>query len=158
MKRMKLLIAAAAMATTISATAAIDAEQTIAAFPEKAGGIYYAYNVETDSEAPSTDGYVPVDISHYGRHGSRWPVNQKIFKTAGDFFQQQQLAENITTAGKGVWKTVTRCAGNAHGHLGELTGKGERQHRAIAGRLQKRFGDLFRDGKVVARSSVEPGV
>lgn len=153
---MRLLMAAAAMGMALGATAATPAEQEIAARPEKAGGIYYAYDVEKDSLPPVPEGYRPAYISHYGRHGSRWPVNRKIYKTAGDFFQEQQLAENLTPEGKDVWKKMTRCAGNAHGHLGELTDMGRRQHRAIAERLSRRFPELFTDGRVVARSSVEP--
>lgn len=152
---MRLLIATVAMSAFFAGNAA-DVKDVVSACPEKAGGIYYAYDIVSDSVAPVPDGYSPVYISHYGRHGSRWPVNQKIYKTAGDFFQTQQLAENITPEGKGVWKQVTRCAGNAQGHLGELTDMGKRQHRAIAERLQKRFPKLFAAGKVMARSSVEP--
>lgn len=141
----------------MSAAARERIESVIAACPEKAGGIYYAYDVVSDSICPVPDGYAPVYISHYGRHGSRWPVNQKIYKTASDFFQQQQLSENITPDGKAVWKLVTLCAGNAHGHLGELTEMGERQHKAIAERMYRRFPSLFADGsKIEARSSVEP--
>lgn len=155
MKPLRSLIAVAAMVGCL-AVSATDIRQVISACPEKAGGIYYAYDVTADSVASTPAGYQPVYISHYGRHGSRWPVNRKIYKTVGDFFQDQQLAENITTEGKKVWKMVTQCAGNAHGHLGELTGKGVGQHRAIAARLQKRYPVLFSDGKVMARSSVEP--
>lgn len=149
-------MAAVAMTACMAGSAAADVAGIIASCPEKAGGIYYAYDVSADSVAPLPQGYIPVYVSHYGRHGSRWPVNQKIYKTAGDFFQEQQLAENITPEGKGVWKLVTRCAGNAQGHLGELTGKGVRQHRAIAERLLRRFPGLFATGRVEARSSVEP--
>lgn len=155
MKPLRSLIAVAAMVGCL-AVSATDIRQVISACPEKAGGIYYAYDVTADSVASTPAGYQPVYVSHYGRHGSRWPVNRKIYKTVGDFFQDQQLAENITTEGKEVWKMVTRCAWNAHGHLGELTGKGAGQHRAIAARLQKRYPALFSNGKVVARSSVEP--
>ncbi len=151
------LLAAAAAVLMIPTASAQSSKSIIAASPEKAGGIYYAYDVEKDSIPPVPDGYAPVYISHYGRHGSRWPVNQKIYKITGDFFQQQQLAENITPEGKAVWKQVTLCAGNSHGHLGELTPMGERQHKAIAERMYKRFPTLFADGvAVVARSSVEP--
>ena len=155
MKRIRFIMAAA-MAACFVGNAVGNVGREIGECPEKAGGIYYAYDVTADSMASVPEGYTAVYVSHYGRHGSRWPVNQKIYKTAGDFFQEQQVAENITPEGKGVWKMVTLCAGNAHGHLGELTEKGREQHRAIAARLQRRFPDLFADGHVVARSSVEP--
>ena len=156
MRRMRLLTVSAALSAILSGFAGYNVENVLADCPEKAGGIYYAYDVKEDSIASAPEGYTPVYISHYGRHGSRWPVNQKIYKTAGDYFQEQQLTENITPEGKAVWKLVTRCAGNAQGHLGELTGKGEEQHRAIAGRMLVRFPNLFADGTVAARSSVEP--
>ena len=155
MKRTRLFIAAA-MAAFFVGNVAAGVEKEIAMDRGKAGGIYYAYDVERDSVAPVPEGYFPVYISHYGRHGSRWPVNGKIYKTAGDYFQEQQLAENLTPEGKEAWKMVTRCAGNSHGHLGELTDKGRRQHRSIAARLQKRFPALFAEDSIVARSSVEP--
>lgn len=145
----------AGFATTVSAETAVT--EIFAEVPEKAGGIYYAYDVEEDSMAPVPAGFEPVYISHYGRHGSRWPVNEKIYKTAGDFFQREQLKENLTPEGKRVWKLVTLCAGDFQGHRGELTPKGERQHRAIARRMAERFPELFAQGnRVEARSSIEP--
>ncbi|MDE5794833.1 MAG: histidine-type phosphatase, partial [Muribaculaceae bacterium] len=68
------MIASAAM-SMISASAANVVESMIAECPEKAGGIYYAYEVQKDTLPTVPDGYAPVYISHYGRHGSRWPVN-----------------------------------------------------------------------------------
>ena len=157
MKLKRFFLMTSAAFSMITASAALNVESVIAACPEKAGGIYYAYDVKSDSIAPVPEGYAPVYISHYGRHGSRWPVNQKIYKIAGDFFQKQQLAENITPEGKAAWKMVTRCAGNSNGHIGELSPMGERQHKAIAGRMYSRFPDLFSAGShIVARSSVEP--
>lgn len=157
MRLRRFFMMATAALSVISASAALTVEKEIAECPEKAGGIYYAYDVQVDSMPPVPEGYAPVYISHYGRHGSRWPVNQKIYKTAGDFFQAQQLAQNIAPEGKAAWKMVTLCAGNAHGHLGELSPLGERQHKGIAERMYQRFPSLFSEkSHVVARSSVEP--
>lgn len=141
----------------VSTASAESIESIIASCPEKAGGIYYAYDVESDTIPVVPEGYHPVYLSHYGRHGSRWPVKQKIYKGANDFFQQQQIAQNLTDDGKGVWKLVGLCAGHVNGHLGELSPLGVRQHQAIATRMAERFPTLFKEGsKVVARSSVEP--
>lgn len=125
--------------------------------PEQFGGIYYAYPVQKDSMPDAPAGFEPVYISHYGRHGSRWPVNPKAYRVTADFFQNQHLAQNLTDDGRAAWKLATLCAGNAQGHLGELTPLGERQHRDIAARMASRFPSLFKEGRnVVARSSVEP--
>lgn len=153
-KILPLMLAALSWSVAFAAT---DIGEVIDECPQKAGGIYYAYDVEYDSIAPVPDGFRPVYISHYGRHGSRWPVKQRIYSEASGFFQQQQLAENLTQEGKEVWKLVGICAANAQGHLGELTAKGENQHRGVAERMVNRFPSLFSDGAgVVARSSVEP--
>ena len=128
--------------------------------PEQMGGIYFAYP-EKDAAAAAMqaapEGFKPVYVSHYGRHGSRWPVNAKIYKHTADFFQEQQLAQNLTDEGKAAWKLTTLCAGNTKGHLGELTPMGERQHRGIAERMVVRVPSLFADGaRIEARSSTEP--
>ncbi|MDE6631515.1 MAG: histidine-type phosphatase, partial [Muribaculaceae bacterium] len=107
MKLTNYIISAIALLSMMPVASAQNAKAVISATPEKAGGIYYAYDVQKDSLPSVPDGYAPVYISHYGRHGSRWPVNQKIYKITGDFFQQQQLAENITPEGKAIWKQVT---------------------------------------------------
>lgn len=125
--------------------------------PEMSGGVYYAYPVVADSMPPLPEGYFPVYISHYGRHGSRWPMKPLIYKVASDYFQREQLKENVSTEGKGVWKLVSRCAADFQGHQGELTPMGERQQLDIARRMARRFPSLFGDdARIVARSSVEP--
>lgn len=125
--------------------------------PEKSGGIYYTYQVKEDSMAAVPEGYKPVYLSHYGRHGSRWPMKPLIYKVASDYFQREQLKENVTPEGKAIWKLVSRCAADFQGHQGELTPMGERQQREIAGRMAERFPELFGDGaSVEARSSTEP--
>ena len=125
--------------------------------PQQFLGIYYAYDVEVDSMSDTPAGFEPVYISHYGRHGSRWPVNPKAYKIASDFFRNQQLAQNLTQDGRAAWKLATLCAGNADGHLGELTSIGEQQHHEIASRMASRFPTLFKDNsRIEARSSVEP--
>lgn len=137
--------------------AADAAEQLTLDVPEMSGGIYYAYPVVKDSLPDIPEGYSPVYISHYGRHGSRWPMKERIYKVSSDFFQQEQLNENLTSEGKRIWRLVSRCAANFQGHKGELTSLGERQHAAIAERLAGRFPSLLSDSSfVVARSSVEP--
>lgn len=153
-------LTAIALAFSSSATPKESLTSPFDRTPEKAGGIYYAYEENIpplDSLVSIPDGYTPVYISHYGRHGSRWPVKDRIYKVASDFFQREQLKENITPEGKKIWKMVSLCAGNYQGHRGELTPRGERQHRAIARRMANTFPSLFTDGKTVeARSSIEP--
>jgi len=151
-----LTVAAAMPAVGADIRARITAELSVC--PEKSGGIYYAYPSVADSLAPVPAGFEPVYISHYGRHGSRWVIDMSIYPKVLKALLEQADAGNLTPAGKALIPLVESCAGHARGHAGELSPLGERQHRAIAGRLARRFPALFADTTraVVMRSSTEP--
>ena len=125
--------------------------------PEKSGGIYYAYPFTTDSLATVPDGFEPVYLSHYGRHGSRWVIDMSIYPKVLGALRAQRDAANLTSVGEALIPLVEACATHAEGHSGELSPLGERQHAAIAGRMARRFPALFADSaRVVMRSSTEP--
>lgn len=129
----------------------------IAATPEKAGGIYFAYPITTDSMAPAPAGYEPFYLSHYGRHGSRWVISKKTHPGALKLMKTQHEKGNLTELGEEIYKKVEFLANHTEGHLGELSPLGERQHKGIASRMMKRFPGLFEgDGRIIARSSMEP--
>lgn len=129
----------------------------IAATPEKAGGIYYAYPETMDSLPDVPEGYAPVYLSHYGRHGSRWAINPKIYRESLGMLQEAEESGNLTDEGKKVKALVEKSAAHAKGHLGELSPLGQRQHKAIAGRMARRFPSLFNGkAKVEARASEVP--
>ena len=131
--------------------------QEIAETPGKAGGIYFAYPVTSDSLPDAPDGFEPFYIIHYGRHGSRWAINEKQYDIADTIFAIQEREGNLTPLGRDVMERVGRIGRHARGHSGELSPLGERQHKAIASRMMNRFPQLFADtALVVARSSVEP--
>ena len=129
----------------------------LAANPWKSGGIYLAYPSVKDSLPPVPDGYAPVAISHYGRHGSRWAINPKIYRESLDALRTADVDGNLTAEGKTVLRLVEECDAHAKGHLGELSPLGQRQHRAIARRMAERFPSLFSGkAKVSARASEVP--
>lgn len=143
-------------ASTQDKDVALRAEITLS--PQKAGGIYFAYPVVTDSLPPLPDGYTPVCISHYGRHGSRWAINEKIYSRSLRALTAAKESDNLTPQGVSLLSAIQVCADNARGHLGELTPLGQRQHRDIANRLAHRFPGILRNGPVHvhARSSEVP--
>lgn len=127
------------------------------AYPGRSGGVYYAYPYSTDSLQMLPVGYTPFYISHYGRHGSRWPINPATYDVTLRILRGQAAEGNLTQAGKSLIPIVERCRSHAEGHLGELSPLGERQHKGIAGRMAARFPELFADTTLImARSSVEP--
>lgn len=169
MKKLRIALICAAVAvsagmtakTKQAATAMPDAQQTlraeIAATPQKAGGVYFAYPYATDSLAPVPAGYRPFYISHYGRHGSRWVIKDYVHKQTAEILNKQLSNDNLTDLGKEILGKVERLSEHAQGHFGELSPLGERQHKAIAGRMAARFPELFADdARIIARSSTEP--
>lgn len=129
----------------------------IAASPGKSGGIYYAYPYDTDSVPEAPEGYRPVAISHYGRHGSRWAINEKQYAIVTDVMEREEGRGNLTEMGAEVLAKVRAIAAHAKGHAGELSPLGQRQHKGIAQRMYNRTPSLFADSaQILARSSIEP--
>ncbi len=120
---------------------------------EQTGGVYYAYPTpSTATRALVPDGYTPVYLSHYGRHGSRWLTSDARYEWVLGHFEDDA---NLTSKGKNVKKRLAKVWDNARGNGGKLTPVGEEQHRGIARRMVQRFPWLATDSqKVEARSSV----
>lgn len=153
---MKKIFLAALLLTSVSGFAHRDVAQEIRDIPERSGGIYYAYPFTTDSMAPAPAGYEPVYLSHYGRHGSRWIINDRLYPKLLRVLSSQRIEGNLTPLGVEIEKQVKRGESLVAGHFGELSKIGERQHKAIADRMYTRFEPLFKSArKVEARSSTE---
>lgn len=151
----KILLLIALIIFPAAASASVADE--IASDPNRSGGIYYAYPVEADSCPAPPEGFSPVYISHYGRHGSRWAIKEWKYGVVLDEFARQRERGNLTPEGERVEAMVKALWADAEGNAGALTPMGERQHKAIAGRMAARFPALFTDSaRVRVFSSVEP--
>ncbi len=132
-------------------------KKEIAETPEKSGGIYYAYPVVKDTMPEIPPGYHPIMINHYGRHGSRWCIKEYEYPLLLDIMQQALDNDNLTPIGIDVMRQVEALYLHASGKAGALSPLGEKQHRAIATRLFKRFPQLFLStDTIMAISSIEP--
>lgn len=141
----------------VAAHCAASVYDEIAADSRRSGGIYYAYPVSSDSLAVPPEGYQPVFISHYGRHGSRWAIKEWKYQVVLHALAEQREAGNLTPFGQEVESMVKALWEDAEGNAGALTELGERQHKAIASRLFSRFPHLFADSmEIRAFSSTEP--
>lgn len=109
--------------------------------PEKSGSSYYAYPGPLQNEyTPVPNGYSPVYISHYGRHGSRWVTADSRYTAVLDVLDSHELTEY----GKEVRKRLEIVWQDAKGRSGDLTRRGERQHHEIASRMFENYPSLFR--------------
>ena len=117
------------------------------------GGIYYAYpEPNTDCFAPAPRGYSLVYLSHYGRHGSRWMINDRRYEWLWSQFADK---DRLTRRGRSVRKRMLRIYENARGNGGQLSPVGVEQQQRLAQRMVSRFPQLFvQESRVTARSSV----
>lgn len=116
---------------------------------EQLGSSYFAYPTPP-ALTPAPEGYEPVMLSHYGRHGSRWLTEDRRYEEVLREFDTHQL----TDAGKALRERLEVVWQDAQGRSGELTLIGENQHHDIAQRMVRNFPTLFRhtDG-ITAQSS-----
>ncbi len=123
--------------------------------PDKSGGVYYAYQAPTQALTPAPKGYKPFYISHYGRHGSRYMLNDMDYMRPLNTLRMASQAGVLTEKGKDVLKRMEEVWKEAEFHGDELAPLGKRQHRGIAERMFRNYPALFtgRNARVTARST-----
>ena len=131
---------------------------SIALDPGKAGGVYYAYPITDDSQVCFTKppkGYEPFYVSHYGRHGSRYLINDKDYKNVLDWLRIAYYSDILTDRGRLLKEQMDTIWMEARGRGGELTPLGNRQHREIAHRLILNNPQIFEGTpEITAKSTV----
>lgn len=124
---------------------------------EQTAGIYYAYPDPIGPMHPAPNGYEPVYISHYGRHGSRWITEDKRYADVVDVFDEAYANSNLTPKGIETREKLRIVLADALGKGGSLSPVGERQHRGIAERMARAYPKVFVDSALIsAVSSTSP--
>ncbi len=124
--------------------------------PKLSANNYQAYPVSgfPAITAPPA-GYEPFFINHYGRHGSRWLINDKKYTYPLQMLEKGERNGKLTRRGQEVLNILREVHDASHGRLGELSDIGAEQHQGIARRMFQNFPQVFQDGApVVARSTI----
>ena len=101
------------------------------------------------------EGYEPFFINHYGRHGSRWLINERKYTYPLQMLEKGERNGKLTRRGQEVLDILREVHNASKGRLGELSDIGAEQHQGIARRMFQNFPQVFKDGApVVARSTV----
>lgn len=131
------------------------AKEEIFADLNKAGGVYYAYPVNTVERTETPKGYEPFYISHYGRHGSRYLIADNDYLWVLQLMRDANEAGALTPLGLDALDRVEQVWLEAEGRGGDLSPLGVKQHRGIAERMFRTFPEVF-EGKVdiSARSTI----
>ena len=122
----------------------------------KSGSNYMAYQAPKQALTPAPKGYEPFYMSHYGRHGSRWLINENDYTSVLRVFRRANEQGKLTALGKEALEKLERFIPTTRGRLGELSDIGEQQHHGIGHRMTVNFPEIFsgKDAEVDARSTV----
>ena len=103
-------------------------------------------------------GYKPFYISHYGRHGSRSGWDQDKYEYILEALGKAKDAGILSASGDSLMQETILVKEATNKMDGRLTVRGQREHRAIAGRMYKNFRRVFRRGShnVRVNSSTVP--
>ena len=123
--------------------------------PGYASGHYSTYPAPTEQLTPAPDGYVPVYLSHYGRHGSRYHTNLSHHTNAYKILKSAKDADMLTPLGKSVYKRVRNMRRDAKGRDGGLSSVGVQEHRDIAERMFKTFPEIFAGNAIIQSRATE---
>jgi hypothetical protein len=110
-----------------------------------------AYGIPTLTPAPA--GYEPFHMEHYGRHGSRWLIDDKVYSEPVKILAHADSLGKLTSRGKKLLEQMSFINAESTNRLGELTPLGHRQHQQIADRMTKNFPQLFTNGTHVDAKS-----
>ncbi len=127
----------------------------IDAKPELSASNGVAYPTPSGKLTAPPSGYVPVYISHYGRHGSRYHLSEQDYMRPLKVLERADSAGVLSEKGRETTGKIRRMYAESYKRWGELTPLGAEQHRQIARRMYQRFPSVFSDSVWVdAKSTV----
>ncbi len=148
------VFAIAATFMSLPSEAQTTALQEIGQNPDKCGGVYYAYPGPVKSLTDAPKGYKPFYISHYGRHGSRYLLNDNDYRRPLEALRKASEMNALTDLGKSALDRMEKIWMEAEFHGDELAPLGKRQHRGIAERMFANYPQVFKgQARVYARST-----
>ena len=141
-KTFSILATALAVAFAAFTATAVEPSQEV----RKYANYYYAYPYPEKplpeiSKAPA--GYEPFHMEHYGRHGSRWHVDQSVYQRPIDLLRPAEKAGKLSQRGKETMAKLRVTEKQARDRAGELTPLGARQHQGIGARMARNFPEIF---------------
>lgn len=143
MKRLTVLLLTCCMVLTMSAQTARE-EIKANKFLSASNYLDYDNYPATKPLTPAPKGYEPYLMNHYGRHGSRWLINEHQYTGILNTLRKASEQGKLTTAGEDVMRQVDIIYQSSIKRLGDLTTVGERQHHGIGRRMTQNFPEIFK--------------
>lgn len=123
--------------------------------PKKAYGGDCPYPVDTFRMTEAPSGYEPFYISHYGRHGSRYYWEKRLYLDLDTVMTLAHERRQLTPEGEAFYDRFMAIKDELMTGATELTQLGWDQHQGIARKMYNRFTKVFeKGGNVLAISSL----
>ena len=113
----------------------------------RASHTMHHYEALDTTDTPAPEGFVPFYISHIGRHGSRFEDSISYYDRYIKKFEEYDSKGVLTEDGKWLLHALIAVRDTTKRHLGELTSLGAREHQEIAGRMLRRFPEVWNQEK-----------
>lgn len=142
---------------SISGLSCLAQPKVVLGDPFKSSGLDNIYDFDAQICTAAPKGYEAFYISHYGRHGSRYPYTATVATALLDMLHEAGEKENLSEYGNGLMTRLELFMEKAGNHIGELTDLGRQQQYRLAGEMAERYPQAFRKGAVVtAQASSSP--
>lgn len=111
---------------------------------EKTGGVYYSYPHQSiKKQTPTPKGYEVSYLSHFGRHGSRYLINDTDYKWTIDLLEEAKSQNALSHKGEEVLDKLNLLWKEVEHKGGDLSPLGVREQRGIAERMYSNYPALF---------------
>ncbi len=128
------------------------------AHPKMSANNYQAYpDTVLPAITAAPEGYEPFFINHYGRHGSRWLINEKKYTYPLQMLEKGERNGKLTRRGQEVLNILRQVHEASRGRLGELSDIGAEQHQRIARRMYQNFPQVFAQPALENHHRCQPG-
>ncbi|MBP3203321.1 MAG: hypothetical protein J6M31_06950 [Bacteroidales bacterium] len=143
MKQLTTLLLAL-LALVLPAAAQRSSHDEIMADVEKAGGVHYMYPMDQPAPTKAPKGYKPFYISHLGRHGARFALGSTVYTDLWNVLSSAHEKGLLTAQGQTLYTAYARLYPLVEKREGNLTLKGQEQHRYIASQMIRNYPAVFK--------------
>lgn len=143
MKKLFLLLLAG-LAGVAAFAQPFSAYQEVMADVERAGGVHRMYPTDQPRPTAAPKGYKPFYVSHLGRHGARFALGHTVYEDILAVWENAREKGWLTPEGEQFYQEYVSIYPLLAKREGQLTLKGQAQHRFIADQLYRNYPAVFK--------------
>lgn len=129
----------------------------VLAHPRTTAANYMVYPDTVSVQTPPSEDLEVFYLSHYGRHGSRYHTNGRIYRKTLRVLEKSRQVGMLSQLGESLRERMVLLEADAAGRSGALSPRGTEEHRAIARRMFRNFPELFaRNARIECRATQSP--